>query len=229
MKQLVFLTVLLSLFITVNAQIEEKMKAERVVKGAIFQDGQEIEGYIKSLGQVYSHNTQQYYPAPWEFQGNINFIPKDVFENTVKISGKLYKKYGPKDISGYRYEDLEFESVKYADMSAVGMNMIPKKMFLRRITNDKVSVFYHYDTPSSVVVGGTFEEAYAECAQERVVYRKGIDGKVKLITGIKGINTNDKDFADCPYVAEKKANGGYSGNHLDIILAVIEDYNTNCD
>jgi hypothetical protein len=73
---------LLASFTTVNGQIEDKMKEERVVSG----------------------------------------------------------KYGPKDISGYRYEDMEFESAKYADMSAVGFNMIPKWMFLRRIINDKVFV-----------------------------------------------------------------------------------------
>jgi hypothetical protein len=228
MKTIVFTILLLfGIFGMANAQIEEKMKKEGVAKGSIFKDGQETEGYIKSKGTVRGMD-DQIYPAPWEFQGDIKFIPKDVFENTEKIKGNLYKKYSAKDIDAYRYEDMNFESVKYADMSAVGLNMIPKKMFLRKIADDKISIFYHYDSPPSVVVGETFESYYVECAKEHIVYRKGPDGKVKQVDAINGINM-DKDWEDCPYVKEKQANKEYIGNRLEVRLMAIEDYNKNCN
>jgi hypothetical protein len=227
MKTLVFATVLLfGICSMTNAQIEEKMKAENVVKGAIFKNGEEIEGYIKAIGKVYESDINEEYPAPWEFQGDIRFIPKDVFENTEKIKGKLYQKYGPKDISGYRYEDLFYESVKYADMSAVGLNMLSKKMFLLRIVDDKISIFYHYQTPPSVVS----RTRYIDCAKEHIIYRKGADGKLKLLeapSSLGGLNM-DKDWEDCPYVKEKQANGGYSGSHIEVRLEAIADYNKNC-
>lgn len=227
MKKLVFAAVLLGSFTTVNGQVEDKMKKEGVVKGSIFKDGQEIEGYIKVKGQVYGSTTKEYYPAPWEFQDDIKFIPKDVFENTEKIKSKLYQKYGPKTIGGYRYENMEFESVKYADVSTVGLNMIAKWMFLRRIVDDKIAIFYHYDNPPSVVSGETFEQYYLECAKEKVVYRKGKEGKLKLVDAINGINMS-KDWEDCPFVKEKQANGEYSGGRLEVRLQAIDDYNKNC-
>ena len=206
MKQLVFLTVALFGFLAVaNGQIEEKMEKENVVKGSIFKDGKEIEGYIKKQGIVFGIKDNTVFPAPWHFQSDLKFIPKDVFENTPKLKGNMYKKYGPKDISGYRYEDMEFEAVKYSDMSAVGLSMIPKLIFLRRIVNDKISIFYHYGSPGGVIFGDEEAEVYRENGIPNIVYRKGKDGKVKLV---ETINMN-KDWEDCPYVKEKQENGEY--------------------
>ncbi|MDR0559776.1 MAG: hypothetical protein LBG92_06370 [Prevotellaceae bacterium] len=211
---------------TVNCQIEDKMKNEGVVKGFIIKDGVETEGYIKAKGIIYSR--EQYYSAPWQFQDDIRFIPKDVFENTPKIKSKLYKKYAPKDIDAYRYEDMLFESVKYADMSSVNINMFSQRMFMRRIIDGKISVFYHYVSPPVVLVGEPIEPYYVSCAKEQVVYRKDKDGKLKLMDTVSGINL-DKELDNCQYIREKRENGGYSGNQMEIRLSVIEDYNKNCD
>ena len=226
-KVLVTTVVLFGLFSMAMGQIEEKMTGEGVVKGSIFKDGKEIEGYIKAMGKVYGSDHQAY-PAPWHFQGDIKFIPKDEFENTPKITGKMYKKYGPKDIGGYRYEDMYFEAVKYADMSAVGLNMIPKWMFLRKIISGKISVFYHYSSPPTVTVGESFESYYEECTREKIVCRKGEDGKMKLMGSINSLNI-EKDFEDCPYVTEKITNKEYSGTLLERHLKAIEDYNQYCE
>ena len=229
MKKLVFLAaVLFGFFTTINGQIEEKMEKESVVRGAIFRNGQEIEGYIKKKGIVREHTTNEEFPAPWDFQKDIRFIPKDVFENTQKLKNNMFKKYGAKNISGYRYEDMIFESVKYADMTAVGVNMIAKWMFLHSVINDKVSIFYHYNSPPSVFIGSLVQE-YLNCAKENVVYRKGKDGKVKLVAeGLFGFNI-EKELGDCPYVKEKNANDGYKGDRLSSRLEAINDYNQNCD
>jgi len=255
MKKNVFLTVfLLSIFCLASAQeIEQKMKDQGVAKGVIYKDGKEIEGYIKQKGKVYGFTSAQYLPAPWDFQGDIKFIPKDEFENTAKIKGNMYKKYGPKDISGYTYEDTYFEAVKYADMTAVGLNMIPKWMFMKKVINGPISAYYYYDTPT-IIVSNDAEATYKECAQEIVVYKKGKDGKLKAITGgIKGVNI-DKDLDDCPFVKAKLDNKEYDTNALDgsglenskagkllsklsklsgdgaaaSRIAAIEDYNANC-
>jgi hypothetical protein len=230
MKKVLFIIVLLfGFFCIAQGQIEEKMEKEGVVRGAILdKNGEEIEGYIKIKGKVYGMDTKQYYPAPWEYQDNIKFIHKDVFENTPEIKSKLYKKYGAKDIRAYQYEDMYFEAIKYADLSAVGLNMIPQWTFLRRIIDGKISVFYHYNNPPSVVVGETFESHYIECAKEHVVCRKNKEGKLKLIDGIAGLRIN-KDWEDCPFVKEKYDNKEYLGSMLEICLAAIKDYNENCN
>jgi hypothetical protein len=230
MKKVLFTTALLfGLFIVLHGQIEEKMQKEGVVPGAIFnKNGEEIAGYIKAKKDVYGMHTKLYYPAPWEYQDDIHFIPKDVFENTPEIKKKLYKKYGPKDISGYRYEELYFEAVKYADMSSVGLNMFAKWMFLRKVMVGKMEVFYHYENPPAVTVNEPIDNYYVEYAKEHVVYRKGKDGKLKLVDGVAGVNIH-KDWEDCPFVKEKYDQKEYSGTKLEICLQAIQDYNENCN
>jgi hypothetical protein len=230
MKKVLLTTVVLfGICSMAHGQIEEKIQKEGVVQGAIFtKNGEEIAGYIKAKKDVYGMDKKQYYPAPWTYQDDIQFIPKDVFENTIEIKRKMYKKYGPKDISGYRYEELYFEAVKYADMSAVGLNMFPKWTFLRKIIDGKISVFYHYDNPPTVLVGETFEPYYIKCAKEQVVYRKGKDGKLKLIEGIAGLKIS-KDWEDCPLVKEKYDGDVYSGSRVEQCLQAIQDYNENCN
>jgi hypothetical protein len=231
MKKIVITTALLfGLFGVLHGQIEEKMKNEKVVQGSIVnKNGEEIEGYIKAKGDVFSSNAKKYFPAPWEYQDDIKFISKDVFENTEQLKGKMYKKYGPKDILAYRYEDMYFEAVKYADMSSVGLNMFAKWMFLRKVIDGKMEVFYHYVNPPSVISAKeSFETYYVTCAEEHVVYRKGKDVKLKLIDGVAGINIH-KNWEDCPYVKEKYDQNEYSGSKIEICLKAIQDYNENCN
>jgi hypothetical protein len=220
-------------------QIEEKMKKEGVVKGVILKDGGKIEGFIKKLGSTYWEST--YYDAPWEFQATIKFIPKDVFENNEKIKNKYFEKYEAKDCDGYIYDTLIFESVKYADMSAVGAGMIAKKMFMKRTLDDKISLFEFYQVPPSIVTGD-YVNILIENAKPSLVYRVGEKGKLKLVNDMNV----KKELANCSYVIEKYERGEYKivgkegegsgGNKLlnntmfreQVRLMIIEDYNNNC-
>ncbi len=226
------------------AQNEEKMKNEGVVKGTIYKNGGEIEGYIKIMGSTYWK--EKWYDAPWQFQDVIKFIPKDVFEKNEKIKGKFYEKYEAKDCDGYKYDTLIYESVKYADMSAVGMNMLAKKMFLKKVCDNKISIFEHYSKIPEVGVyqEGEYEKLIADCQQVNMVYRIGKNGKLKLVNSLNIA----KELSDCPRVVEKNENGEYKAieakdggkgsgfNRLmnntifrdQVKLLAIEDYNNNC-
>lgn len=223
------------------SQLSDKMEKEGVVSGTIFKNGGKIEGYIKKTGTAWTEGTA--YPAPWEFQSGIKFIPKDVFENNEKIKNKYFETYEPKDCEGYLYDTLYYESVKYADMSAVGLNMIAQKVFMLRILEDKISLYNYFNTPPSVVSGEeTFAACYEECAEVQWVYRIGSEGKLKLVNDMN----IEKELADCPLVTEKQANGEYKvigqegkssgGNKLlnnlafrvEVRLMAIDDYNANC-
>ncbi len=234
---------LLCLSLVAFGQLEEKMKKEGVVKGFIYKNGGEIEGYFKKLGTTFSDGN--WYDAPWEFQGVVKFIPKDVFEKNEKIKGKFFDKYEAKDCDGYMYEDMYFESVKYADMSAVGMAMLPKKMFMRRISEGKINVFHHYTNPPAVGVygKGEYEKLLVECAEVHLVYQIGKKGKLKLVNNLN----IEKELADCPMVVEKQQKGEYKviggeenqskmnkilNNSLGkekVRIMAIEDYNKNCN
>lgn len=244
MKHLFLLLLVASFSLSAVGQIEEKMKKENVVTGVLIKNGKEIEGYIKKKTKVYTN--EKWFDAPWTFQNGIKFIEKDVFENTEKIKNKNYVSYSPKDCDGYRYDNdsLIFDAVKYADMSAVGTGMIPKLMFLRKVADGKISLYFHYATPPNVVTGGeSIEQYYIECNEPKTVYRKGTDGKLKLVTHLN----IEKELADCPSVVEKHKNGEYNligeentkfnrflnnssdGIRENLRFAVIEDYNTNCE
>jgi len=76
MKKLLLSIVLICFSILSFSQIEEKMKKEGVVEGTILKDGGTIEGFIKKRGKAWANDKT--FPAPWEFQSEIRFIPKDV-------------------------------------------------------------------------------------------------------------------------------------------------------
>lgn len=248
MKRVTF-CLLLTVGLSTSAfcQMEEKMKLEYVVPGAIIQDGKEIPGYIKKMGTATASTDVKntvVYPAPWQYQSTFKFIPKEVFENTNKIKPKMYVKYTPKDCSGYKYDTLVFESVKYSDMSSVGVNMFPTKMFMRKLSDDKISLFLFFESPPAVGIygPGEYEKILVDCAKEKVVYRIGKEGKLKEV----GVLNIEKEMSDCPMVVEKQAKGEYKvlgkegkgtrlgkllGNTVfrdDTRLMAIADYNTNC-
>jgi hypothetical protein len=242
-KKTVFtLVVLVFATITSYAQLEEKIKRENVTPGTIIKDGKEIEGFFRSIHQV--HSTSKAFPSPWRFQEEVSFITKEDFTNIPKLKGKNYKKYTAKELEGYRYDTLTFESVKYADMSAVGMGMVAKKMFLRKVHSGKISMYHHHATPPNVTTGpGGFDSHYIECGKPNLVYRIGENGKLSLVNSLN----IKKELADCPTVVEKHEKGlykvtsdqeketGKAEKFLNSIafrdevrLLAIEDYNTNC-
>ncbi|OFX95515.1 MAG: hypothetical protein A2X06_12720 [Bacteroidetes bacterium GWC2_40_22] len=219
------------------SQFEEKLKEEGVVAGSITRGGKEIQGYIKETGTAYTNG--KFFPAPWQFQSDIKFIAKDIFEKPGKIKNKLFEKYGAKDIEGYRYDTLVFESVKYLGVSDV----IPKTMFVQSALEGKISLYYHFNSPPPAVSGPEgFEPVFIECSKPNLVYQKDNDGIVKLV---KFLNI-EKELADCPYVTEKQRKGEYQVvgkvdgssfiNKLikntvyreQVRLLAIEDYNNNC-
>ena len=245
MKKIFFIIALiLSIFTFSFGQIEKKMKDENVVAGSIIKDGKEIVGYIKRMDYEYFGGKK--YPSPWSFQSEIKFIPKDIFENTKKIKNKLYKKYTPKDCDGYKYDTLIYESVKYADLTAVGTNMIPKKIFMRKVVDNKISIFHYFKTPPSVMVSqgdnNSIDKTLTDCATIQYVYRIGKDGKLKLVEDLN----IEKELADCPMVVQKQQKGEYKvigkegsssglnkfinniAYRVDVRLMAIADYNQNC-
>jgi hypothetical protein len=241
-KKLLGLLLVLAVFsVNTFSQLEEKIKNENVVAGSIKKGGQDIQGYFKRTGLASENG--KVFPAPWEFQTEMKFIAKDVFENTEKIKNKLYESYTAKDIDGFKYDTLIYESLKYADMSAVGMGMIAKKMFLRKVMDGKITIYHHFGTPPSIVGSEGFEPYYIECGNPNIVYQIGKEGKLKLVNSLNV----EKELADCPYVVEKDKKGEYKvlgkeGEETKglkklanktvfrdaIKLMIIEDYNKNC-
>jgi len=218
-------------------QLEEKMEKYNVVKGAIISKGEKVEGYIKDA----SHTVDG--PSPWRLQSEIQFISKEDFEKLTKIKKKNFKKYEPKDCDGFIFDTLTYLSVKYADMSAIGTNMIPKKMFIRKALDGQITLFYYYDTPPSIGNINEIEQAKIDCAKPKLVYRIGDSGKLKSIGNLN----IEKELSDCPMVVEKQKNGEYkivgkedekasTGNKVfnnvafrgEVRLMAIMDYNNNC-
>jgi len=238
----------LSVFITltfspiaVYSQLTEKIEKEKVVPGYIIMDGKKIQGYIKETGKAYTHG--KFYPAPWQFQSDIKFIPRDVFENTEKITNKLFEKYGPKEIEGYKYESMVYESVNYTQFSDIGLSDIPRMIFLRKINDEKITLYHLFDSPPHATSGPAgFEPLYLKCAVPDIVYLKEKGGNVKKVIFLN----IEKELADCPVVTEKQKKGEYKviGNEEKasglnklinntmyrekICLMAIEDYNKNC-
>lgn len=230
---------------TSEAQQSEKMNYESVVAGAIIKDGKEIPGYIGMMGTTSVGTETTRYPAPWEFQSKIRFIEKQKFDQAEKIKNKDYEKLEPGDIDGYRYygrDTLIYESVKYADMSAVGMNMLAKKMFMRKVLDGKITLFHHFQTPLMIGEVSSIRNDVIEYANPNVVYRQNADGKLKLLNSLNV----KKELTDCPVVVAKYENNEYkvvgnednnsnSNNFLNktllrdgVRLLVVEDYNKTC-
>lgn len=183
----------------------EKMKKERVVVGNITKNGKKTEGYIKIKYGV-SENGKEY-PAAWNYQSSIKFIPKDDFNKLEKIKNKHFKKYQPKDIDGYSYDTLVYETVKYSDMSAVGMGMIPKKMFMRKVADGSISLFHFFSSPPAIVSGPEgFAPHYEACSTPQIVYRKGTDGKLKRVNDMN----IKKELVECTIVQDKHSQGIYN-------------------
>ena len=238
-KNLCFVLVFFISILSIHAQYEEKMSKENVVKGTILKNGGKTEGYIKMTGII--HDGKRWGSAPWEFQGEIKFIPKDVFEKNEKIKNSFFEKYTPKDCDGYLYDTLVYESVKYQDLTAVGMNMLPKKVFMHRVVEGKVCLFDYFDTPSPVLAGD-IPAIYEGYRKVMTIYRVGVEGKLKSINNLN----IEKELADCPIVVEKNAKGEYkivgsdenSSGFTKLLGSVIGrenmkviallDYNKNC-
>ncbi|MEZ4950880.1 MAG: hypothetical protein R2769_17530 [Saprospiraceae bacterium] len=222
------------------AQLEEKIKKENVVPGIVIKDGKEVKGFIKRMGNAYEDG--KHYPAPWQFQTEIKFIPEDKFIELEKVKNKHFEEYKSNDIDAYVYDTLRFESVKYSDLSSVGVSMLARRMFMRKISDGKIALYHYHSNPPPVASGG-FAQYYIECGVPKWVYRKGDDEKLKAV---EGMNIS-KELADCSLVVEKHERGEYKvlgkegeGSKTNkfinnfyftekVRLLAIADYNQNCD
>jgi hypothetical protein len=241
LKKILLSCCLMLLFAQAFSQgdLNEKISSENVVAATIIKEGKEIAGYIKQMGTTSLNGNN--YAAPWEFQGDIRFMEKDAFEKAEKIKNKDYMKYEAGDIDGYKYNGEIYEAVKYADMSAVGAGMVAKKMFLKKVTEGKITLYHHFSSPISMGEMSEMEESYRESANPNVVYRIGQDGKLKLVNSLNV----KKEITDCPTVVEKYEKGEYGTDGGEeksglakladktilrdgIRMAVIEDYNATC-
>jgi hypothetical protein len=143
--------------------------------------------------------------APWSHQKKVFFITEEGFKKMKKNKRKYFEDYKPKDILGYGYEGADFVSVKYADLSAVGPDMLPKKYFLRASVQGKISVYRFYRTPPSVQSGEEINRTNEEWAKDNeIVIVKGNE-KAKNAERIEMVDI----IGDCPTVKEKYLEGGY--------------------
>jgi len=211
MKQSLFTLCLMMVlgYVSANAQIEEKMRKENVVQGTVIVNGQTIEGYIRRMTTELDGETIE---APWDFQETIKFIEKDVFDNAEKIKRKMYHDYNAKTCEGYTYDNGRYTYVayKYSDNSAIGFNMIAKRMFLRQLTDGKIKFYLHYETPAPVYVGNNASEMRDEdlrriLNEKHLVYYKEGNEKPRLV---EHLNVS-KEFSDCPKIIEKADNKEY--------------------
>ncbi|MEN8247825.1 MAG: hypothetical protein ABFS32_02745 [Bacteroidota bacterium] len=241
MKKLIIVTFLVASIVTAaEAQFEEKMKKENVVEGIVYQDGKELHGYIKNIYYVKADGLS--YFAPWKFQEYVVFYPKDVFENTEKLKRKHFELLKAKDCDGYKIDTLIYESVKYAHLEGVGVAM-PKKMFLRKVLDDKISLFLFFKSPPPAMTSYDGQaNVLKEAAKPYNIYRVKIEGKLKQVADMN----IKKELADCSFVTEKEAKGEYkasqgdqesskllklmkdAGNREESRFKAIADYNTNC-
>jgi hypothetical protein len=218
-----------------------RIQDQDVVSGQILKEGKKIDGYIRRLGTTYDAYLKSQVIAPWEFQNKIEFIEKNRFETLQKVRNKDYETYDAKDIEEYTYDTLVFKSVKFADATAVGTNMIPRKMFLRQIKQDKISVFHFHEEPPIVGETSEMSNAYKQGAFPHPVYQKGPGGKPRMMAAMN----IDKEMQDCPVVIERYNSGKYNevGKendkndnkflnktlfHAEVVQKAINDYNLNC-
>jgi hypothetical protein len=226
---------------TAVSQRSQKMIEHDVIAGTITKDGKQIAGYLKLMGT--ESLMDENFSAPWDFQRDIRFMEKSAFDNAEKVRVKDFEKLGADEIEGYTYnnDSLVYESAKYADMSAVGAGMIAKKMFLRKVSTGKISLYHHFALPPAAGEVTNLKEIYLENANPNLVYRIGADGKLKLVNSLNV----KKELTDCPAVVEKFEKGEYgmegsaekkglakladkTVNRDAIRLAVIDDYNATC-
>jgi hypothetical protein len=142
---------------------------------------------------------------PWSLQKKVYFITVEGFAKLEKNKRKYFTEYSSKDIQGYGYGEYEFEAVKYADMSAVGPDMMAKMYFLSVIVKGKMGVYLYYRTPPSITSGADIHKTDEEWAKDNdIVIKKG-DGKAKSSESVDLVEL----INDCATVKDKYLSGGY--------------------
>lgn len=187
-KCLVFMFVLmLSMLVTASVELEKKQ-----YKGYIIdQDGAKIPGVIWTKG-------------PIRDQKSIDFIKEEDWDKLTKNKRKFFTEYKPKEIKGYGYNDTQYLTGKYADLSAVGFNMLSKLYFLKALSVGKINAYIFYEgkelkteeTPEALTI-------YLEDNKSILLQKE--NGKIKIS---ESVNIPEL-IADCPEVKERYLNGDY--------------------
>lgn len=207
----------------VFSQDKEKMEEEYVLPITLIKDGKEIEGYVSA-----GYTEDGYLLRPWYLQEELRFIDKDVFDNTEKIRRRHYDKIKPKDADGFRIDSLVFVSMRYG--GGLGTDLIPRKIFIKQISEDYISLFEYYETPDALDNAAKYRK------NPVLIYRRGKDGKLKTVASL----LIKRQLKDCPEVIKKYENGEYNVdkergkffNHIkndeQIRLNALMDYNKIC-
>jgi hypothetical protein len=209
-KILFLLWCLIGTSINLLAQLEEKIKEQRVVQGTITRDGNVITGYIIKMGTdgILGSTGNTKYSAPWTFQKEIRFIEKSKFESLPKIRFKDFEKLEPGDIQSYSYnnDSIIFDSRKYANLSSAGLGMIPKMTFLRRVAKNKISIYAFYSSPPG---NGPEEQQIADfkqSAKPELLFHKEGEDNAKTV----GLMSIEKQLGECPKIVERYKKGDYN-------------------
>lgn len=200
------LTLLVACFTISYAQRE--FKANQFEGKIILKNGKEKVGVIEIKG-----NEEQ---SPWLKQESVKYISKENF-NKEKLKNKDKEKYSPKDIQGFYAGDRYFESIKYADMSAVGASMIPKWYFVEKLVDGKLDIYKFYRSPGKVGVAvgeeeiAEMERFEEECRTQPNLLIQLEDGKIKNV-----LNVDIYEYiSGCETVLAKYKNGEYGIKPMD--------------
>ncbi len=194
MKKIGFLAVIMLLAALVHGQYEFKSSQ---YKGYILTEEGKQEGIIWLSGGGVE--------TPWSLQKKVSFITEEDFGKIKKNKVKYFESYKSKQLLGYGFDDVQYESVKFADLSAVGPDMLSKMYFLKVLVQGNLSLYKYYHTPPSAVSGDEVNRTNAEWALDNdIVIKKG-ESKSKDIDRVDV----DELLDDCPTVKDKYLNGEY--------------------
>jgi len=171
-----------------------------------FEDGQ-FKGYIltkkgKKEGIIWLNGWSN---APWSHQKKVFFITEDDFGKMKKNKRKYFEDFKAKEILGYGHEGAKYMSVKYADLSAVGPDMLSKMYFLKVEVQGKLSVYRYYRTPPSVQSGAEINKTNEEWAEDNELVMKKGKLKAKNAERVEMVEL----INDCKTVHDKYLSGEY--------------------
>lgn len=189
MKRALLTAFILALCFGLYATVELEHKQ---YKGYIIEkDGSRTSGVIWRKG-------------PIRDQKRIDFITEEDWNSLKKNKRKYFTEYKPKEILGYGYGDIHYLSGKYADMSAVGMNMFAKSYFLKVLSQGKINAYIFYEGPE-LKTEETEEAIVIYLEEQKAILLQKDNGKIKVSEQV----SIPELIADCPEVKEKYIAGEY--------------------
>jgi hypothetical protein len=197
-KNLLILMVLNLMALAAFAQ--EPVLNDNQFKGHIIKaNGETEEGILELRGGQFS---------PWANQTEVKFISLEKF-TSGQVKKKDWTAYSPKQISGYSIGEKTFVSQKYANMAAVGPDMLARMYFIEKVVDGKLTIYRFYETPLMMASGpnasAELEASQLQCRNHPQVLVQKDGGKVK---GLGEIDIT-KYIDDNAEVLEKYNTGGY--------------------